>query len=191
MIEMDFIERLRSNHRPVVVDFWAPWCAPCRAIRPVVEKLEMEYTGRVDLWRVNTDEQPDLLRSLRIYGIPTLIAYHDGKEVGRRTGVATATVLSSLFVSALTGEMPVQSGPDLHDRFLRLGTGLALVGLAILCGLSGSGLLVGGLGCVIIFTAIYDRCPIYRMVSLHLKGLIQRESTQPKFIGGKYQKSSW
>ena len=74
--------------------------------------------------------------------------------------------------------MPVQSGPDLHDRFLRLGTGIALVGVAILSRLSEVGLLVGGLGCVIMFTAIYDRCPIYRMVSLHLKGLFQRESTQ-------------
>jgi thioredoxin 1 len=144
-----------------------------------VEKLEMEYTGRVDLRRVNADEQPDLLRSLRIYGIPTLITYHDGKEVGRRTGVDTATVLSSLFVSALTGEMPVQNGPDLHDRFLRLGTGLALVGVAFLSRLSEVGLLVAGLGAVIVFTAVYDRCPIYRMASMRLKEMYQGESTHP------------
>lgn len=179
MIEKVFIERLRSHPHPVVVDFWAPWCAPCRAIEPAVEKLGEEFAGQVDLWKVNADKQPHLVRSLHIYGIPTLIAYHDGKEVGRRTAAATEAVLSSLFVSAITGEKLVQKGLDLNDRFLRLGTGLALVGLAILSGLTGASLLVAGLGGVIMFTAVYDRCPIYRIVSMQLKGLFQRESTHP------------
>lgn len=179
MTEEDFIERLRSNPHPVVVDFWAPWCAPCRAIGPVVKKLDEEFAGQVDVWKVNADEQPDLLRSLRIYGIPTMIAYHDGREVGRHTGAASATVLSSLFESALTGEKPEQRGLEFNDRFLRLGVGLALVGLVIFSGLSGAGLLLVGLGAVIIFTAVYDRCPIYRMVSTRLNGLFQRDSTHP------------
>jgi thioredoxin len=179
MIDKDFMERLRSHPHPVVVDFWAPWCAPCHAIGPVVEKLVEEYAGHVDVWKVNADEQPDLLRSLRIFGIPTLIAYHDGQEVGRRTGAASATVLSSLFESALTGEKPEQKGPELNDRFLRLGVGLALVGLAILSGLSGAGLLFAGLGAVIMFMAVYNRCPIYRMVSTRLKEMFQRDSTHP------------
>jgi Flp pilus assembly pilin Flp len=144
-----------------------------------VEKLGGEYAGRVDLWKVNADEQPDLLRSLHIYGIPTLIAYHDGWEVGRRTGAASAPVLSSLFESALTGQKPELKGLELNNRFLRLGAGLTLVGLAILSGLSGAGLLVAGLGAVIMFTAISDRCPIYLTVSTHLKGLFQRNPTVP------------
>jgi len=176
MSEKSFIERLRINPRPVVVDFWAPWCAPCRAIGPVVEKLGEDYAGRVDLWKVNADEQPDLLRSLRIYGIPTLIAYHDGREVGRRTGAASAMVLSFLFESALNGEKPELKGLELNDRFLRLGAGLALVGLAILGGLSGARLLMAGLGAVIMFTAVYDRCPIYQMASMRLKELFQRKT---------------
>jgi thioredoxin len=177
MTEKSFVERLRSNTHPVVVDFWAPWCAPCRAIGPVVEKLGKEYTGRVDLWKVNADEKPDLLRSLHIYGIPTLIAFHDGQEVSRRTGAASATVLSSLFDSALTGEKPKQMGPELTDRFIRLGAGLALVGLAILGGISVAGLLLAGLGAGIMFTAVYDRCPIYRVVSMRLKELLGRKPT--------------
>jgi thioredoxin len=178
MAEKDFFERLRSNPHPVVVDFWAPWCVPCRAVGPVVEKLGEEYTGRVNLWKVNADEQPDLLRALHIYGIPTLIAYHDGREVGRRTGAASATVLSSLFASALTGEKPGKNGPELMDRFLRLGAGLALVSLAILGGLSGAHLLLAGLGAVIMFTAVYDHCPIYRAVSTRLKELFQQNFTR-------------
>jgi len=178
MTEKVFIERLRSNSLPFVVDFWAPWCAPCRAIKPVVEKLGEEYAGRVDLWKVNADEQPDLLRSLRTYGVPTLIAYHDGQEVSRRTGAASATVISSLFESALTGKKPEQTGLELSDRFLRLGAGLALAGLAIIGGLSGAGLLLAGLGGVIMFTAVYDRCPIYRVLSTRLKELFRRDLTQ-------------
>jgi thioredoxin len=177
MTEKTFIERLRSNLHPVVVDFWAPWCSPCRAIGPVMERLGEEYAGRVDLWKVNSDEQPDLLRSLRIYGIPTLIAYHKGQEVGRRTGVASAIVLSSLFESALSGNKPERNEPVLADRFLRLGAGLALVGLAILSGFTGAGLLLAGLGAVIMFTAVYDRCPIYWLVSTRLKELFQRDPT--------------
>jgi len=175
----EFFQKLHNNPHPVVVDFWASWCGPCRSIEPVVEKLGEEFTGRVDVWKVNADEQPDLLRSLHIYGIPTLIAYHDGQEVGRRTGAASATVLSSLFESALTGVKSERKGPALTDRVLRLGAGLALIGMAILSGLSGAGLLLTGLGAVIMFTAIYDRCPIYRMVSSHLKEFFQRNPTGP------------
>ncbi len=178
MTEKDFIERLCSNPRPVVVDFWAPWCLPCRAIGSVVEKLGGEYAGRVDLWKVNADEQPDLLRSLRIFGIPTLIAYHDGQEVGRRTGAASTTVLSSLFESARSGTRSERKGPAFADRFLRLGAGLALVGLAILSGLSGAHLLLAGPGAVIMFSAVYDRCPVYRMASMRLKELFYRNSTR-------------
>jgi len=177
MTDKIFFERLRSNPRPVVVDFWAPWCGPCQVIAPAVEKLSAEFAGRVDLWKVNADQQPELLRSLHIYGIPTLIAFHNGREVGRHTGAASALALSTLFKSALTGEKPERTGPELTDRFLRLGAGLALVSLAIIGGLSGTGLLVAGLGAVIMFMGIYDRCPVYRVVSERLKNLLRRAPT--------------
>ena len=179
MSENDLFERLRSNPRPVVLEFWAPWCAPCRLIEPAVEKLGEEYAGRLDLWKVNADEHPAVLRSLHIYGIPTLIAFHEGKEVGRKTGAGSSTVLSSLFDSAMSGEKIEQTGPGLGDRFLRLGAGVALISLAIISGLSGSVFLMAGLGAVIMFTAVYDRCPIYRMLTTRLKELFRRDLTHP------------
>jgi thioredoxin len=171
----EFYEKLRSNPRPVVVDFWAPWCLPCRAIAPVVEKLGAEYAGRVDVWKVNADEQPELLRSLRIFGIPTLIVYSKGQEIARHTGAASASLLSSFFESALTGKKPERKGPELSERLLRLGAGLALVGIASLSGYSGTGLMLAGLGGLIMFTAVYDRCPIYRMASTRLKELFRKD----------------
>jgi len=179
MTDNNFFERLQSNPLPVVVDFWVSWCTPCRLIGPVVENLGKKYAGRIDLWKVNADDHPDLLRSLHIYGIPTLVAFHSGVEVGRRTGAASAEILSSLFESALTGEKSERKGLVLSDRFLRLGAGLALISMAIFSGLSSASFLLAALGAVIMFTAVYDRCPIYRMVSTRLKGLFQRDSTHP------------
>jgi thioredoxin len=168
-----FIEKLRNSPRQVVVDFWAPWCGPCRAIEPALKKISAEYAGRVDLWKVNADEDPELLRALHLYGIPTMIAYHHGQETGRRVGAASTTQISSLFDSALSGTPPTQAGPATADRFLRLGAGLALVGLAFLGGSDEVQLILAGVGALVMFTSIYDRCPIYRVISAQLKNLFQ------------------
>ena len=174
-----FLERLRNSPRPVVVDFWAPWCGPCRAIGPVVKKLGDEYAGQVDVWKVNADEQPELLRDLRIFGIPTLIAYHQGQEVTRRTGAASSGALAGLFTAALAGVKPAQAGPAPLDRMLRLGAGAVLVGLAVWWGLAGANLLLAGLGAVILFSAVYDRCPIYKVVSARVGELVRRITERP------------
>jgi thioredoxin len=174
MSEPNIFERLKRNPRPVVVDFWASWCGPCRLIDPLIKRVGAEYDGRVDVWKVNADEQPDILRSLGIYGIPTLIAFHNGQEVSRRTGVASPAILSGLFEAALSGEKPANIGPAPVDRFLRLAAGGILLFLAVQGHFSGLYLFLAGLGGVAAFSAVYDRCPVYRAISARIKAWLSK-----------------
>ncbi len=83
---------------PVVVDFWAPWCGPCRQLAPTIEKLAGELNGKVKIGKMNTDENTDTPGGLRISAIPTVLIFQGGKEVDRLVGVNP----ESKFKSALS-----------------------------------------------------------------------------------------
>jgi thioredoxin 1 len=72
---------------PVVVDFWAPWCNPCRMLGPTIEKLAGEFQGKVKIGKLNTDENQETPGNLRISAIPTVLVFQNGKEVDRLVGV--------------------------------------------------------------------------------------------------------
>lgn len=76
-----------DSDQVVVVDFWAPWCGPCRMLAPTIEKLATEYEGKAKIGKLNTDENVDTPSTLRVSSIPTVIFFQGGREVGRLVGV--------------------------------------------------------------------------------------------------------
>lgn len=85
---------LLNSPVPVVVDFWAPWCGPCRAVAPVLDQIARGRAGKVLVLKVNTDEHPEPSAQLGIRGIPTFIAFKDGREVARQVGALPAPQMS-------------------------------------------------------------------------------------------------
>jgi thioredoxin 1 len=84
-----------------LVDFWAPWCGPCRTQKPIVEQLAEEYAGRASISAVDVDDSPQLAGSYSVYSIPTLVLLKDGAEVGRFVGVQSAERLRAALDAVL------------------------------------------------------------------------------------------
>jgi thioredoxin 1 len=82
----NFEEEVLNSTEPVIIDFWAPWCGPCRMIGPVLEELAPKYKGRVKVAKVNVDEEPALAQSFQVRGIPALYALRDGEVVDQMVG---------------------------------------------------------------------------------------------------------
>jgi len=93
--DSEFDEKVLKSTTPVVVDFWAPWCQPCRMIAPVLENLAGEYADKLTIAKVNTDENQQWANTYGVQGIPTLLFIKDGKVLDTIVGVASITVIKS------------------------------------------------------------------------------------------------
>lgn len=91
-------EVLQSNE-PVLIDFTATWCGPCKQLAPIIDELAKEYNGRLKVAKLDIDDSPDTPSSLGIRGVPTVIVFKGGKEVGRQVGLAPKSRLVALFQS--------------------------------------------------------------------------------------------
>src|SRR5215470_16075110 len=91
-----FEESVLKSPTPVIVDFWAPWCGPCRQVAPSLEKIANDYDGKVVVAKVNTDENPEWMQHYEISGIPTMLFVANGKIVYRQVGAVPFGFLKNI-----------------------------------------------------------------------------------------------
>ena len=91
----NFDKEVLKSDRPVLIDFWAPWCMPCKMLTPTVEKLAEEFKGKVNISKCNVDDSPSLATDLSVLNIPTLVLFKKGEEVTRLVGVNSKAAIES------------------------------------------------------------------------------------------------
>ena len=101
--DAEFDPKVLQSRTPVLVDFWAPWCAPCRMAEPVLDELSEVYKDKTDIFKLNVDENSQTPMKYGVMSIPTTILYKEGKEVGRQIGFAGKDAFEDLIKKGLGG----------------------------------------------------------------------------------------
>jgi thioredoxin 1 len=99
--DANFEQEVLKSEKPVLVDFWAPWCGPCRAVGPVVEDLAEAYKGRVKVGKINIDDNPKTATAYGVMSIPTLILFNKGDIMDKLIGLSPKDRLEGLIKKAL------------------------------------------------------------------------------------------
>lgn len=92
----EFEEKVLKSDVPVLIDFWAPWCGPCKAIGPSIEQLASEYSGKAKVFKVDVDDNPEIAQRYNVMSIPALLVFKDGKEAGKLVGAAAKPKIAEL-----------------------------------------------------------------------------------------------
>jgi thioredoxin 1 len=109
----NFEQLVLRSETPVLVDFWAEWCAPCRALAPIVETVAKEYAGAAHVVKLNVDDSPSITQRYGVQGIPTLIVFQNGEEKERVIGAASEEAISRMIrkhISVLSVQMDRTTG---------------------------------------------------------------------------------
>jgi thioredoxin 1 len=159
MKQTGLMTTIENADRPVVVEFWAPWCAPCRQMAPILEEVSGEYQDRVLTIRVNADEDPETTRDLQIVSIPTMVVFDGGRERARRAGAQNRTDLAGLYEAAATGAEI--TGLSQRARFFRIAIAAGLAFMATEFDVQWPLFLASG---AVFFSAIHDRCPVWQAI---------------------------
>ncbi len=104
--DAEFEEKVLKSSLPVIVDFWAPWCGPCRMVAPILDKIAKELDGKLVIAKVNTDEDPDWAMRFGVQGIPTMLFVANGKVIHRQVGALPEAALRDVlneFLSVVSG----------------------------------------------------------------------------------------
>ncbi len=96
-LPISFDQLLLSHDKPILVDFWAEWCPPCKMMNPVLSQLATEWKGKVTIIKINTDEKNDIASRYRISSIPTLILFKNGVEIKRSMGAMSLQNVKNLY----------------------------------------------------------------------------------------------
>lgn len=99
LTDESFDSEVVKNTDPILVDFWAPWCGPCRMLAPLIEELAKEYSGKVRVGKLNTDEHPNAATRFKISAIPTLLFFKGGKVVEQLVGVHSKSDIKKILDS--------------------------------------------------------------------------------------------
>lgn len=100
--EANFKSEVLESSQPVLVDFWAEWCGPCKMIAPAIEQLAADFDGKAKVVKVNVDEQPNLAQQYGVRSIPTLLFFRDGKVAEQLVGAAPKEALADKLTNLIT-----------------------------------------------------------------------------------------